>query len=65
MSAQHTPGPWYVVGYLNRLGTPFWNVCRDRFAGRDYLTTPSGKRRRFMSEQAARAAITKAAGAPA
>jgi hypothetical protein len=61
MSAQH----WYFVGYLNRLGNPYWIVCRDRFAGRDYLMTKSGKRRRFMSEDNARAAIAKATGGTA
>ena len=55
-------GPWYSVGYLNRLGNPFWVVCRDRFAGRDYLETPGGKRRRFLSERTANAAIDKATG---
>jgi hypothetical protein len=52
--------PWYAVGYLNRLGTPFWHVRRDRFAGCDYLLTGSGKRRRFLSEATAKAAIAKA-----
>lgn len=57
--------PWYAVGFLSRLGSPFWIVCRDRFAGRDYLTTPTGKRRRFMSEATARAAIFRATNAEA
>lgn len=60
MSTKNTPGEWYMVGYLNRLGTPFWHVCKDRFAGRDYLMTANGKRRRFLSENTARAAIAKA-----
>jgi hypothetical protein len=62
-AAKHTPrptstptGPWHAVGYLNRLGTPFWNVRRDLFIGREYLTIPSGKHRRFMTEAKAKRA---------
>lgn len=59
---QRTPSQWYAVGYLNRLGNPFWYVCKDRFAGRDYLMADNGKRRRFLSEKTAAAAIAKATG---
>ncbi len=65
MSAQHTPGPWYSVSYLNGANNAYWIVCRDRFAGRDYLLTKSGKRRRFLSVDAARAASAKATGGAA
>lgn len=59
--AKTAPKPWYSVGYLNHQGNPYWIVCRDRFAGRDYMETPAGKRRRFLSAKAADAAIAAAA----
>lgn len=62
MNTQHTLGPWYAVSYLNGAGNAYWIVCRDRFAGRNYLLTSTGKRQRFLSAEAAHAAISKAAG---
>lgn len=62
MRAQHTPGPgpWQTLSYLNAAGNAYWIVCRDRFAGRDYVLTRTGRRRRFLSAENARAAIIKA-----
>ncbi|HUS55553.1 MAG TPA: hypothetical protein VMY41_16295 [Thermohalobaculum sp.] len=58
----HTPGPWYLVDWLARSFARVYAVRRDWFGGVDYMTTPTGKRRRFRTAEAARAAIAKAEG---
>lgn len=59
-AAKHTPGPtstptgpWHTVGYLDRLGNPFWHVRRDLFIGREYLRIASGKSRLFKTQSKA------------
>lgn len=65
MSTEHTPGPWEVTQWSGgegyRKGFYVSRVVRaDR---REWLSDPTGRARRLMTEQSARAAIARATGA--
>jgi hypothetical protein len=51
--------PWEVVSYLSSSGAAGWYVCRDRFAGRDWLLNARGARKRHRLATTAQAAADR------